>query len=82
MEITYSGRATVQKTLSHRPDAALKQERFLSEIFGKICLTVVRPNGPCPLFLTAPAYITTVAHSVPQPINRGPWALRTARIRY
>jgi hypothetical protein len=27
-----------------RPDAALKQERFLSEIFGKSCRTVVRPN--------------------------------------
>jgi hypothetical protein len=27
-------------------------------------------------------HITAVAHSAPQPINRGPWALRTARIRY
>jgi len=26
--------------------------------------------------------ITVVAHSAPQPINRGPWALRTTRIRY
>jgi hypothetical protein len=28
MEITYSGRATVRTSVSHRPDAALKQERF------------------------------------------------------
>jgi hypothetical protein len=31
---------------------------------------------------TASVHITTVAHSAPQPINRGPWALRTARIWY
>jgi hypothetical protein len=31
---------------------------------------------------TASVHITVVAHSAPQPINRGPWALRTARIRY
>jgi hypothetical protein len=48
MEITSSGRATVRTTVSHRPDAALKQERFLSEIFRKICRTVFRPDGPCP----------------------------------
>jgi hypothetical protein len=28
-----------------RPDAALKQKRFLSEIFEKSCRTGVRPNG-------------------------------------
>jgi hypothetical protein len=28
MEITCSGRATVRTSMSHRPDAALKQERF------------------------------------------------------
>jgi hypothetical protein len=27
------------------PNVALKQERFLSEIFGKSCRTVVRPDG-------------------------------------
>jgi hypothetical protein len=47
-EITCSGRATVLTTLSHRPDTVLKQERFLSEIFGKICRTVVCLDGPCP----------------------------------
>jgi len=30
----------------------------------------------------ASVHISAVAHSAPQPINRGPWALRTARIRY
>jgi len=28
-----------------------------------------------------PRYILPDAHLSPQPINRGPWALRTARIR-
>jgi hypothetical protein len=32
MEITCSGRATVRITVSHRPDAALKQERFSAKI--------------------------------------------------
>jgi hypothetical protein len=41
------------------------------------------PSGrPSFTVLTAFAHITAVAHSAPQPINRGPWALRTARIRY
>jgi hypothetical protein len=31
---------------------------------------------------TASVHIIAVAHSAPQPINRGPWALRTVRIRY
>jgi hypothetical protein len=31
---------------------------------------------------TTSVHITAIAHSAPQPINRGPWALRTARIRY
>jgi len=31
---------------------------------------------------TAPRYIFPDAHLSPQPINRGLWALRTARIRY
>jgi hypothetical protein len=32
MEITCSGCATVRMTVSHRPDAALKQERFSAKI--------------------------------------------------
>jgi len=32
MEVTCSGRATVRTTVSHRPDAALKQENFQRKI--------------------------------------------------
>jgi hypothetical protein len=52
-----------------RPDEAFKQERFPHEIFGKSRRTVVRPDGPCPPSGWRPG------------INRGPWALRTVRIR-
>jgi hypothetical protein len=81
MEITCSGRATVRTTVPHRPNAALKQERFSVKI-SKILVAqlfvwtahVHRPDG------------TRIFHSSrpfePQPINRGPWALRTTRIRY
>jgi hypothetical protein len=74
MEITYSERATVRTSVSHRPDAALKQERFSAKFLeDPVAQLAVQ---------TASVHITTVAHSIPQPINRGPWALRTARIRY
>jgi hypothetical protein len=73
-EITCSRRATVQTSVSHRPDAALKQERF-SVKFSE--------NPVAQLFVRmVSVHITAVAHSTPHPINRGPWALRTARIRY
>jgi hypothetical protein len=42
IEISYSGRATIRTTLPHRPDAALKQERFstkISEILSHGCLS-------------------------------------------
>jgi hypothetical protein len=81
MEITCSGRATVRTTVPHSPDAALKMERFLSEIFGNLSHSC--PSGrPLSTVRKAPAYNTAVAHYVPQPINRGLWALRTARIWY
>jgi hypothetical protein len=74
MEITYSGHATVRTTMPHCPDAALKQERFLVKISE---ILVVQ------LFVrTASVHIIAVPHLNPQLINRGPWALRTARIRY
>jgi hypothetical protein len=47
MEITCSGRATVQTTLSYRPDAALKQD--FQRNLRNYGLTVVRPDGPCSL---------------------------------
>jgi hypothetical protein len=73
MEITCNGRATVRTSVSHRPDAGLKQERFLAKFLeNPVAQLSVR---------TASVHITAVAHSAPQPINRGPWALRTARIQ-
>jgi hypothetical protein len=74
MEITCSGRATVRTSVSHRSDTDLKQERFSTK-FSK------NPVAQLSIW-TASVHITAVAHSTPQPINRGPWALRTARIRY
>jgi hypothetical protein len=52
MEITCSGHATVRTTMPHRPDAALKQERFSAKI-SKILVAklsvwtdqVQRPDG-------------------------------------
>jgi len=81
MEITCSGRATVRTTVPHHSDAALQQERFsvkISEILSHSC-----PSGRLKSTVwTASVLITAVAHLNPQPISRGPWALRTARIRY
>jgi len=81
MEITCSGYATVWTTVPHRPDAALKQERFSAKI-SKIL------SHSCPsrrlrfTVRTASVRITAISHLNSQPINRGPWALRTARIQY
>jgi hypothetical protein len=54
MEITCIGRATVRTTVPHRPDAALKQERFSTKIskFSVAQLSVRtahvhRPEGIC-----------------------------------
>jgi hypothetical protein len=70
MEITCSGRATVRTTVPHRPDSALKQERFsakISEILSHNC-----PSGRLRFTVrTASECITAVAHLNPQPINRG-----------
>jgi hypothetical protein len=79
-EITCSGRMTVRKTVPHCPDAALKQERFLVKIW-EFWLHNYPFGRPMSTVRTAPIFIKAVAHLNPQPINRGPWALRTARIR-
>jgi hypothetical protein len=64
MEITCSRRTTVWTTVSHRLDAALKQEKFLAKFLeNPIAQLSVQ---------TASVQNTTVAHSAPQPINRGP----------
>jgi hypothetical protein len=64
MEITCSGRATVRTSVSHRPDAGLKQERFLAKFLEN-------PVAQLSVW-TVSVHITVVAHSAPQPINRGP----------
>jgi hypothetical protein len=64
MEVTCNGRVTVRTTVSYRSDAALKQERFSAKISKNyVALLSVQ---------TAFVHITAVAHSAPQPINRGP----------
>jgi len=45
MEITCSGRTIGRTTVPHRPDAALKQERFLVKSLEIFRCTVVRPDG-------------------------------------
>jgi hypothetical protein len=65
----------------HRPDAGLKHERFSAKI-SKIMLYSCLSGRPRFTVRTASVHITAVGHLNPQPINRGPWALRTARIRY
>jgi hypothetical protein len=67
--------------ICERPDAALKQEIFSTKISEILVAQlsvwtthVHRPDG---------IRIFHYSHPFePQPINRGPWALRTARIRY
>jgi len=61
MEITCSGRATVRTTVHHRPDVALKQERFLekfSEFRSHSCLS----GRPMTTVRTAPSFIKPDAH--------------------
>jgi hypothetical protein len=65
---------TVRTRLSNRKDFQRKSQKFWSHSCpsGRLKFTV----------RTASVHITAVAHLNHQPINRGPWALRTARIRY
>jgi hypothetical protein len=71
MKITCSGRATVQTTVPHRSDGALKQERFsakISKILSHSC-----PSGRLRFTIrTASVHVTAVAHLNHLPINRGP----------
>jgi hypothetical protein len=81
MKITCSECETVRMTVPHRPVATLKQEIFSAKIteilVAQLSVRMVHVHRQ---------YGTRVFHSSrpfePQPINRGPWALRTARIRY
>jgi hypothetical protein len=82
MEITCSGRVSVRTIEPSRPDDVLLKERFLRENFGKSCRTVVRPDGHGSPSGRLQGIFFPDAHFDPQPINRGSWALRAARIRY
>jgi hypothetical protein len=75
-DVQPSGRQclTVRTRLLNRKDFQWNFQKILSHS----C-----PSGRFRFIVrTASVHITAVAHSAPQPINRGPWALRTARIRY
>jgi hypothetical protein len=81
MEITCSGRASVRTIELSRPDDVLIQERFLRGN-SRIILSHSCPSGrPWSSVRKAPRQIIPDAHSDPQTINRGPWALRAVRIR-
>jgi hypothetical protein len=79
-EITCSGRATVQTMyrpvwtwLLNKKDFSAKfLENPVAQLSVRTAMTTVQ---------TTPNYILPDAHLSPQHINRGPWALRTARIR-
>jgi hypothetical protein len=80
-EITCSGRATVRTSVSNRLDVSLKQERFSAKFSENPVVQlsvrtaqVHRPDG-------VRTYYSSRQFCI-QPINRGPWAFRTARIQY
>jgi len=70
-EITCSERATVRTTGQHRPDAALKQERFLAK-FLEFRLHSCPSERPMTTIRMAPSFIKPDAHLNCQPINKGP----------
>jgi hypothetical protein len=70
-EITCSGRATVRMTVPHRPDAALKLERFSAKI-SEFWLYSCPFGRPMSTVRMALSFIKPAAHLSPQPINRGP----------
>jgi hypothetical protein len=65
---------TVLTRLSNRKDFQRKSQKFWSYNCLSVWLRFT--------IWTTSIHITAVAHLNHQPINRGPWALRTARIRY
>jgi hypothetical protein len=65
---------TVRLRLLNRKDFSAKfSENPVAQLSVRTAMTTIQ---------IAPSYILPNAHLSPQPINRGPWALRTARIRY
>jgi hypothetical protein len=70
----------LQRTCDRPDDSTSPSERGsqTGKIFNKILEILVAQLS----VRTASVHITTVAHLNPQPINRGPWALRTAKIQF
>jgi hypothetical protein len=81
-EITCSGRATVRTMCHPVRTSLLNRKDFPVKFSEKSCRTVVCLDGPCPPSRRRPGIFFPDSHLSPQPINRGPWALRTVRIRY
>jgi hypothetical protein len=71
IEISCSRRATVWMTVHHRPDAALKQERFSAKVLEFQSYNC-RSGRPMTTIWMAPNFIKPDAHLNCQPINRGP----------
>jgi len=72
-EITCSGRVTV-RTMCHPVRTMSLNRKDFTVKFSENLVAQLSVR-------TAPRYILPDAHLSPQPINIGPWALRTARIR-
>jgi hypothetical protein len=77
----WSGRATV-RTMCHPVRTRLLSRKDFSEKFLENPIAQLSVRTAMTTVLTAPSYILLDAHLSPQPINRVPWTLRTARIRY
>jgi hypothetical protein len=71
MEITYSELVTVRTTGQHRPDAALKQERFSAK-FLEFQSYGCSYRRPMTTVRTTSSFIKPDAHLSCQSINRGP----------
>jgi hypothetical protein len=80
-EITCSGRTTVRTMCHPIRTMPLNRKDFPPRNFWKILSHSCPSEQPMSTVRTAPRYILPDAHLSHQPINRGPWALRTARIR-
>jgi hypothetical protein len=81
MEITCSGRATV-RTMCHPVRTQLLNGKDFSAKFLEKPVAQLSVQTAMTTVWTAPDYILLDAHLSPQPINRVPWALKNARIRY
>jgi hypothetical protein len=79
-EITCSRRATV-RTMCHPVRTMPLNRKDFPANFLENLVAQLSVRTPMSTVRTEPTYILPDAHLSPQPINRGPWALRTTRIR-